>query len=109
MDIRKTTYDSKPLKFVDEKTHAPIDVNTDDHRYRGSVSIFEGLVASDNTVFQQLDLDMGPRRSRQTAYDMGITSHLDAYPAEGLGGLTRGVSPLEMTRAYTTINPAATA
>ena len=41
---------------------------------------------------------------RQTAYDMGITSHLDAYPAEGLGGLRIGVSPLEMTRAYTTIN-----
>jgi penicillin-binding protein 1A len=41
---------------------------------------------------------------RQTAYDMGITSHLDAYPAEGLGGLTHGVSPLEMTRAYMTVN-----
>jgi penicillin-binding protein 1A len=35
---------------------------------------------------------------------MGITSKLDAYPAEGLGGLTHGVSPLEMTRAYVTIN-----
>jgi len=35
---------------------------------------------------------------------MGITSHLDGYPAESLGGLTLGVSPLEMTRAYTTIN-----
>ena len=59
---------------------------------------------SDNTVFQQLDLDLGPEQVRQTAYDMGITSHLDAYPAEGLGGLRIGVSPLEMTRAYTTIN-----
>jgi penicillin-binding protein 1A len=104
VDIRKTTYDSKPLKFVDKKTGVPIDVNTDDHRYRGSVSIFEGLVASDNTVYQQLDLDIGPEAVRDTAYDMGVTSKLDAYPAEGLGGLTRGVSPLEMTRAFVTVN-----
>ena len=104
IDIHKTTYESKPLKFVDKKTGVPIDVNTDDHRYRGRTSIFEALVASDNTVFQQLDLDLGPEAVRQTAYDMGITSHLDAYPAEGLGGLTHGVSPLEMTRAYVTVS-----
>ncbi len=104
VDIRKTTYDSQPLDFTDKKTGAKIEVNTDDHRYRGSVSIFEGLVASDNTVYQQLDLDVGPEAVRQAAYDIGITSKLDAYPAEGLGGLTRGVSPLEMTRAYATIN-----
>lgn len=104
VDIRRTTYVSKPLKFTDKKTGVPIDVNTDDHRYRGSVSIFDGLVASDNTVYQQLDLDVGPEAVRDTAYDMGITSKLDAYPAEGLGGLTRGVSPLEMTRAYVTIS-----
>ena len=29
---------------------------------------------------------------------MGITSHLDSYPAEGLGGLRIGVSPLEMAQ-----------
>ena len=104
IDINKTTYESKPLKFVDKKTGVPIDVNTDDHRYRGRITIFEGLVASDNTVFQQLDLDVGPEAVRDTAYDMGITSHLDAYPAEGLGGLTHGVSPLEMTRAYMTVS-----
>ncbi len=104
VDIKKTTYESKPLKFVDKKTGTPIDVQTDDHSYGGNTTVFEGLVKSDNTVFQQLDLDVGPENVRQTAYDMGITSHLDAYPAEGLGGLTNGVSPLEMTRAYVTVN-----
>jgi penicillin-binding protein 1A len=39
----------------------------------------------------------------KTARDMGITSQLNGYPAEGLGGLTNGVSPLEMARAYATI------
>uniref|UniRef100_A0A6J5YY96 peptidoglycan glycosyltransferase n=1 Tax=freshwater metagenome TaxID=449393 RepID=A0A6J5YY96_9ZZZZ len=104
VDINETTYESKPLKFTDKKTGVPIDVQTDDHAYSGSTTIFDALVRSDNTVFQQLDLDIGPEEVRQTAYDMGITSKLDAYPAEGLGGLTRGVSPLEMTRAYVTVN-----
>ncbi len=103
VDIRKTTYDSRPLNFTDP-VYGKIEVNTDDHRYGGSTPIFQALVRSDNTVFQQLDLDLGPDQVRQTAYDMGITSKLDAYPAEGLGGLRIGVSPLEMTRAYVTIN-----
>ena len=34
---------------------------------------------------------------------MGITTKLNAYPAEGLGGLSIGVSPLEMANAYATI------
>ena len=34
---------------------------------------------------------------------MGIKTKLDGFPAEILGGLTRGVSPLEMANAYATI------
>ncbi len=104
VDINKTTYESKPLDFFDDATGTQIDVQTYDHSYGGTMSVFDALIKSDNTVFQQLDLDVGPEEVRQAAYDMGITSKLDAYPAEGLGGLRIGVSPLEMTRAYATIN-----
>jgi penicillin-binding protein 1A len=103
VDITKTTYISRPLKFVDKDTGTPIDVQTDDHRYTGRTNLFEALVHSDNTVYQQLDLDVGPRNVTKTAHDMGITSHLDSFPAEGLGGLRIGVSPLEMANAYATI------
>jgi penicillin-binding protein 1A len=103
VDPKSTTYTSKRLLFKDP-VWGPIDVQTDDGVYRGRETVFEALVHSDNTVYQQFDLDLGPKEVRQTAYDMGITSKLDAYPAEGLGGLTHGVSPLEMTRAYVTIN-----
>jgi penicillin-binding protein 1A len=101
-----TFYDSKRLGpgMIDPKTGAKIDVQTDDHVYRGPTNLFEGLVHSDNTVYMQADLDMGPAAVAKTAHDMGITSHLDGYPSEGLGGLTHGVSPLEMTRAYATLN-----
>src|SRR3954467_5116763 len=103
VDPNSTTYTSERLLFKDP-VWGPIDVQTDDHSYRGRTTLFEGLVHSDNTVYQQLGLDLGPEEVRQTAYDMGITSHLDAYPSIALGGLTHGVSPLEMTRAYVTIN-----
>ncbi|CAB4915201.1 unannotated protein [freshwater metagenome] len=104
VNIKTTTYESQPLDFFDQKTGTQIKVVTDDHAYAGTSTIFDSLVRSDNTVFQQLDLDVTPEAVRQTAYDMGITSKLDAYPAEGLGGLTHGVSPLEMVRAYATVN-----
>lgn len=104
VDINDTTYESKPLDFFDPGTGTPIKVTTDDHKYGGNTTLFDGLVRSDNTVYQQLDLDVGPKAVTTTAHDMGISSHLDSYPAEGLGGLTYGVTPLEMTRAYTTIN-----
>ncbi|MBS1869879.1 MAG: transglycosylase domain-containing protein [Actinobacteria bacterium] len=79
------------------------EVQTDSHSYAGSISLARALPASDNTVFAQLGADLGPEKVRQAAYDMGITSHLDAYYAEAIGGLTYGVSPLEMADAYATV------
>jgi penicillin-binding protein 1A len=79
------------------------DVQTDSHSYSGSMSLTSALPASDNTVFAQLGADVGPEKVRQAAYDMGITSHLDAYYAEAIGGLRYGVSPLEMANAFATV------
>jgi penicillin-binding protein 1A len=61
------------------------------------------LVASDNTVFAQLAADLTEASVTKMAYAMGVTTHLDSYPAEALGGLTYGVTPLEMANVYTTI------
>jgi membrane peptidoglycan carboxypeptidase len=38
------------------------------------------------------------------AYALGVTTHLNSYPAEALGGLTYGVTPLEMANVYSTID-----
>jgi penicillin-binding protein 1A len=80
------------------------EVQTDDRSYRGSVSLANALPPSDNTVYAQLGADIGPDKVRQAAYDMGITSHLDAFYAEAIGGLKYGVSPLEMANAYATVS-----
>ena len=62
------------------------------------------LVESDNTVFAQLAADLGETSVTQMAYAMGVLpGTLHSYPAEALGGLTRGVSPLEMANVYSTI------
>jgi penicillin-binding protein 1A len=104
LDINKTSFVSKPLKFVDPK-YGPIDVDNSDGGTSGkSKTIFQAIVTSDNTVMQQLDLAVGPKNVTKAAYDLGITTKLQSYPAEALGGLRTGVSPLQMSRAYATIN-----
>jgi penicillin-binding protein 1A len=37
------------------------------------------------------------------AYKMGVTTHLSSFPAEALGGLTLGVTPLEMADVFATL------
>src|SRR3712207_6008854 len=97
-----TTYVSKPLKFRDPE-HGPIETKTYDNTYGGSMNLVRATLKSDNSVYMQLGLDVGPRAVRDAARDMGIKSKLNAYPAEILGGLEDGVSPLEMANAYATI------
>jgi penicillin-binding protein 1A len=79
------------------------EVQTYSHSYGGSMNLVKATLQSDNSVYAQLDADLGPASVTRTARDMGITSTLKSLPAEGLGGLTNGVSPLEMARAYATI------
>jgi penicillin-binding protein 1A len=69
----------------------------------GTMTVRDATVESVNAVFAQLDLDVGPDEVRKTAYDMGITTRLDGIPAEGIGGLRIGVTPLEMANAYATL------
>jgi penicillin-binding protein 1A len=69
---------------------------------RGPITIEEATAESDNTVYVQLALDLGMEKVVDMAYDMGITSELDAYPATSIGGLRLGVTPLEMASAYST-------
>jgi penicillin-binding protein 1A len=102
IDPYSTYYDSKPLD-LDLPKWGHWEVHTADEGYLGRVNLQQATVASDNTVFAQLDLDVGPRQVAETAHSMGITSPLDGIPAEGIGGLRVGVSPLEMADAYATL------
>jgi penicillin-binding protein 1A len=98
-----TSYVSRPLEPGWLPSVPSYDVHTFGRTYGGSMNLVTATLKSDNTVYAQLDADLGADTVAQTARDMGITSPLHGYPAEGLGGLTNGVSPLEMARAYATI------
>jgi penicillin-binding protein 1A len=102
VDPYSTYYTSKPLN-LDLPKWGHWEVHTADEGYQGTINLQQATVASDNTVFAQLDLDVGPARVAETARSMGIVSPLDGIPAEGIGGLRIGVSPLEMASAYATL------
>src|ERR1700710_1883621 len=102
IDPYTTYYTSKPLDLNLPKW-GHWTVHTADEGYQGTINLQQATVTSDNTVFAQLDLDVGPKSVAQTAKSMGITTPLDGIPAEGIGGLRLGVTPLELTDAYATL------
>jgi penicillin-binding protein 1A len=67
------------------------------------MSLVQATLASDNTVYAQLAADLGEQSITEMAHKMGVKVHLHSYPSEALGGLTLGVSPLEMSDVYATL------
>jgi penicillin-binding protein 1A len=102
IDPDATTYVSKPLS-LDLPEYGHWEVETYSQSYGGAMTLTEGTLESDNTVYAQLILDVGPDKVKETSKLLGIESPLDGLPAEGLGGMRVGVSPLEMARAYATL------
>jgi len=102
VDPDSTYYTSQPLS-INDPVYGQWDVKTFGDTYSGSMSLRSATIASDNSVFAQLILDVGPDKVCETAKLLGITTKLDCYPAEGLGGLRLGVTPLEMASAYATL------
>lgn len=77
-----------------------------DRRYRGTITLREALELSVNTVAVKLAQEIGPRNVLEYGRRLGITTLVDKGEKNdvnagiALGGLTRGVSPLELTAAY---------
>ena len=79
----------------------PYSVHTYGNDYHGSMSLTRATLASDNTVYAQLTLDVGPRYVWQMAHRLGVHMSPDTPVASiGLGSLA--VSPLDMAAAYAT-------
>jgi penicillin-binding protein 1A len=106
VDPDSTYYTSQPFVYQRDPASEPWDVSTYDHSYLGSVSIHRALLSSDNTVFAQLTLDLGPDRVAAMAHRLGVRANLKTkegvhVPSLGLG--SAGVSPLDMASAYATL------
>jgi len=79
----------------------PWDVHTYDNSYNGPESLTRATLQSDNTVFAQLTLDVGPRYVWQMAHRLDIHLQPDT-PVASIGLGTLAVSPLDMAAAYST-------
>jgi penicillin-binding protein 1A len=103
IDPDSTYYDgSSPMTLQLPGGGAPWEVNNAEPG-GGVMSLDEATVHSVNVIFAQLDLDVGPENVTETAEEMGIEAPLESVPAEGIGGLSYGVTPLEMADAYATL------
>ena len=96
-----TTYMSAPFHWQPDPLSEPWDVSTYSHSYLGAVNITQATLASDNTVYARLTLDVGPENVVRTARAMGITTKLQPVASIGLG--SNSVSVLEMASAYATL------
>ncbi len=102
IDPDSTYYESKKLD-IDIPGFGNWSVSTYSNSYGGKTDLTRATLKSDNTVYAQLSLDLGPQSIADTAHDLGIKSKLEGVPSETLGGLGIGVSPLEMSNAYATL------
>jgi penicillin-binding protein 1A len=68
-----------------------------------SMNLVTATLHSDNTVYAQLAADLGEHTITEMAYKLGVKTHLSSLAAEALGGLTLGVTPLEMANVYATL------
>lgn len=70
---------------------------------KGPMRLRPATEKSVNSVYAQLIMDVGADEVVKTAESLGVDSKIEPVPAIALGGLTNGVSPLEMAEAYATL------
>jgi penicillin-binding protein 1A len=100
-----STWASQPkqLPFKGEKGPELFKVENYEDSYLGAASLWSATAASDNSVFAELGMTVKPRRVAALAQNMGIRTKVSTNPAMLLGGLSEGVTPLEMAYAYSTL------
>jgi penicillin-binding protein 1A len=78
-------------------------VHNDGDHYSGPITLAEATDISDNTVFAQVGMKLGTTHIARQARLLGIRSPVSTNPAMIIGGLSHGVSVLDMAHAYETL------
>ena len=78
-------------------------VHNDEGAYTGENTLTGAIAYSDNSIFAEVGLKVGTTRIADLAHRMGITTPISTNPAMTIGGLSIGVTPLDMAHAYETI------
>jgi penicillin-binding protein 1A len=101
----ESTWTSKQKLFIIPTPRGPekFVVHNDENAYSGENTLAGATAYSDNSIYAEVGLRVGTHRIAQVARDMGITTPLSTNAAMTIGGLTVGVTPLDMAHAYETI------
>jgi penicillin-binding protein 1A len=78
-------------------------VHNDEGNYTGENTLTGATAYSDNSIYAEVGLRVGTTHIADLAHRMGITTPLSTNPAMTIGGLTTGVTPIDMAHAYETI------
>ncbi len=100
-----STWTSKQKEFIVPGTAGKekFVVHNDEGNYTGSNTLTGATAFSDNSIYAEVGLKVGTKRIARLAHRMGITTPLSTNPAMTIGGLTVGVTPIDMAHAYETI------
>jgi len=93
-------------EFVDEYTVFPGNYTPKNYNgWHGNITIREALETSQNIPFIKVVQKLGVEKSKEYLKKMGISTlnEYDSNLSMAIGGLNKGVSPLEMCAAYATI------
>jgi penicillin-binding protein 1A len=101
----ESTWASRQKVFIVPSTRGQekFVVHNDEGSYSGSNTLIGATAYSDNSIYAEVGLKVGTHRIARLAHQMGITTPLSTNPAMTIGGLTVGVTPLDMAHAYETI------
>ncbi len=96
-------YVDEPTTFDDgtEEKYSPTDYND----YRGAITVRQAVESSQNIPFVKIMEQLTPKTSIKYMKKMGISTltKTDENLNLALGGLDKGISPLELASAYATI------
>lgn len=101
VDPDATTYTSRPIKVRYGPGAEWWEPKTYSGSFAGTMTIRRAMTASDNSVFAQMTLDIGPEKVAQAAHKLGIKSPLEHVWSIGLG--SQVVTPLENTNFFATV------
>jgi penicillin-binding protein 1A len=101
----ESTWASKQKVFIVPNTGGTekFVVHNDEGSYTGSNTLIGATAYSDNSIYAEVGLKVTTHRIARLAHAMGITTPVSTNPAMTIGGLTVGVTPLDMAHAYETI------
>ncbi len=101
VDPSSTSYVSAPWHYQPDPNVPAWDVTTYDGSYSGWSSIRSATLRSDNTIYAQLTVDLGPANVAAMAKRMGVQTPLLPVPSLGLGSIA--ISPLDLASGYATL------